>query len=303
MNDNKNNHSLTQKEGNLETLLEKMWQDYIALNPQAQKIHRLFLDAEGTKEILNDHIALRTFQEPSVGIDVLAAPFVQWGYEAKGEYFFKQKNLYARHYEHKMDSKKPKIFISELETKKFSKGLQEKVVALLNQVPNSEWKRWDLSCIGRPWILSYDIYLDLLKESEYAAWMVAFGFRPNHFTVDVNDLKTFQSLEKVNTFLKKQGYHLNTAGGEIKGSPADLLEQSSTLAEKVKVSFTDGTKTLPACYYEFAKRYHRKGERLYQGFIAQSADKIFESTDTTQLEAKRDKTTDKSSTTTQKSDK
>ena len=267
-------------QGKLETLLEKMWQDYGSLNPQAKKIHNLFLETEGTQEILNDHIALRTFQEPSVGIDVLATSFMRWGYVPKGEYFFKEKKLYARHYECEKDPEKPKIFISELETKNFSKNLQEKVTTLLQQVPVKEWERWDLSCMGRPWSLSYSAYLELLEESEYAAWVAAFGFRPNHFTVNVNALKKFQGLEEVNAFLKKQGYALNTAGGEIKGSPSEFLEQSSTLAEKSKVDFEDGTHTLPACYYEFARRYADKDGLLYQGFIAKSADKIFESTNT-----------------------
>jgi hypothetical protein len=35
---------------------------------------------------------------------------------------------------------------------------------------------------------------------------------------------------------------------------------------------------VPACYYEFARRYPIANGELYQGFIAASADKIFEST-------------------------
>jgi len=36
---------------------------------------------------------------------------------------------------------------------------------------------------------------------------------------------------------------------------------------------------IPSCYYEFARRYEDKNGELYGGFIAKSADKIFESTD------------------------
>ena len=260
-----------------------MWQDYCSLNLQVQKIYHQ-LNSEG-EQIINDHIALRTFQESSVGLDVLSAPFIKWGYVAKGEYFFKEKKLYAKHYEH-TDPKKPKIFISELELGKFSENLQQKVTSLLAQVPSEYWKKTNLSCVGRPWKISYDEYLGLLKESEYAAWVAAFGFRPNHFTVNINALAKFERLEQLNAFLKKQGYALNDSGGEIKGSPQELLEQSSTLAERVEVIF-DGeghdegqTKSIPACYYEFAKRYPDKSGKMYQGFIAKSADKIFESTDT-----------------------
>jgi hypothetical protein len=43
------------------------------------------------------------------------------------------------------------------------------------------------------------------------------------------------------------------------------------------VQFSDGTYEIPACYYEFAHRFKVNGV-LYNGFVEQSADKIFEST-------------------------
>ena len=110
------------------------------------------------------------------------------------------------------------------------------------------------------------------------AWVAAFGIRANHFTVFVNYLKTFKDLPDLNEFLKKNGYKLNSSGGEIKGSPKEYLEQSSTLAHPAEVEFADRKETIPACYYEFAKRYPLPNGKLFQGFVAQSADKIFEST-------------------------
>ncbi len=64
-------------------------------------------------------------------------------------------------------------------------------------------------------------------------------------------------------------------GGEIKGSPQQLLEQSSTIADQVPVEFDEGIKNIPSCYYEFARRYPMDNGSLYQGFIAASADKNF----------------------------
>ncbi len=58
-----------------------------------------------------------------------------------------------------------------------------------------------------------------------------------------------------------------------------LLEQSSTLADKVSVAFSDGELAIPSCFYEFALRYPKADGELYTGFVAASADKIFESTD------------------------
>ena len=58
-----------------------------------------------------------------------------------------------------------------------------------------------------------------------------------------------------------------------------LLEQGSTLADRAEFTFAGGqVEEIPTCYYEFAKRYRTSDGRLYQGFVAASADKIFEST-------------------------
>jgi hypothetical protein len=82
----------------------------------------------------------------------------------------------------------------------------------------------------------------------------------------------------VTAWLADQGLRMNAAGGLIKGSPAELLEQSSTLADEVDVDFADGTARIPSCYYELARRHPDASGRLFQGFIARSADRLFEST-------------------------
>jgi|TARA_B100001964_G_C14212714_1_gene591258 hypothetical protein len=133
---------------------------------------------------------------------------------------------------------------------------------------------------GRKWDVNYQIYSELLRESEYAAWLYIFGFVPNHFTIYINPLNHFDSLVEVNQVLKERGYKVNSSGGEVKGSPALGLEQSSTLAYKTEIQFEDLTtaKKIPACYYEFVKRYDS-----FNGFIVDSADKIFESTNVKQV--------------------
>jgi len=259
----------------LPDLLDKMWQDYIAINPLAKKVSDL-LTSEG-EVVHNDHIALRTFNHPRVNVDVIAKPFLASGYVFKGDYQFVEKKLYAKHYEH-TDSRMPKIFISELKLEEFSKSLQEAVGKLIDQIPAGLESQYDFSSIGRPWELSSEVYNQLIKESDYAAWVAAFGYRPNHFTVFINDLKKYSDIKDLNEFLKKNDVKLNSSGGEIKGSKEVCLEQSSTLANNIEVSFTDGKQMIPACYYEFAKRYPMANGELYQGFVATSADKIFEST-------------------------
>jgi hypothetical protein len=94
----------------------------------------------------------------------------------------------------------------------------------------------------------------------------------------INNLKKFHDIRVLNEFVTKHGFALNKSGGEVKGTVADHLEQSSTMASEIPVQFTDGTFNVPGCYYEFAKRYALGTGKLYQGFVAKSADKIFEST-------------------------
>ncbi|HXH30380.1 MAG TPA: DUF1338 domain-containing protein [Bacteriovoracaceae bacterium] len=259
----------------LPALLDKMWIDYIAINPMAKKIYDLFKETDD--EVLNDHIALRTFNHPRVGIDVMALPFLTSGYKYCGDYHFPEKKLYAKHYEHE-DETQPKIFISELKLEDFSPALQKTVNDLISQIPSGTEKQFDFVSTGRPWKVTKAIYQELLKESDYAAWVAAFGYRPNHFTVFINQLKGFSDILVLNTFLKEKGFKLNASGGEVKGSKEVYLEQSSTLANNITVKFDDGELTIPACYYEFAKRYPLQNGKLYQGFVATSADKIFEST-------------------------
>ena len=84
------------------------------------------------------------------------------------------------------------------------------------------------------------VYECLAQESEYAAWVSAFGIRANHFTVSLNALEGFEGLANLNSFLEAQGLVLNSVGGKIKGSPEVLLEQSSTMADRILWDFAEG---------------------------------------------------------------
>lgn len=257
-------------------LLDQLWAEYIETNPPAKRINDLFVD-KGEK-VINDHIAFRTYNLPEIGLNVLAKVFKDRGYQEKGEYHFEQKKLYARHLEHQ-DSEMPLIFISELKVEELSQPTRQIIHDLVSQVPQSFTQDPEFIMKGRPWDLSFNTYQQLKQESEYAAWMAAFGFRVNHFTVSVNHLQGFDDIREVNQFLKDNGFALNNSGGEVKGTPEQLLEQSSTIAYNTRLRFSDGEHEIPACYYEFAKRYPQSDGKLFRGFIAGSADKIFESTD------------------------
>lgn len=261
-----------------ETIFEKLWSQYSEENPSAGKIHDLFTRAGN--RVINDHVAFRTFDDPRLGIEVLARPFVAAGFEACGEYYFETKKLKAKHFELKDDPESPRVFISELMLSEFSESLQQTISTHLDQVPTDVLESPDLIFQGSIFSpLSFEIYSNLREESEYAAWLYVFGLRANHFTVSINHLKDYEHIEEVNGFLKSQGFSLNSSGGEIKGTPMQLLEQSSTLADHADIHFVEGVHRVPSCYYEFAKRYPDQHGKLFSGFIAGSADKIFDSTD------------------------
>lgn len=258
-------------------LFDRLFDEYKKLNPSVQIIHQLFQSQNET--IYNDHIAFRSFNHSDININALAKPFLERDYKEKGNYRFEQKKLIAKHYENENNPMAPKIFISELCIEELSPKsitlIEEHILKKIQNIPPTEELLFAGTLWGEP---EYSVYQTLLEESEYAAWLYAFGFRANHFTVFVNTLNSFNSLEEVNQFLKTNGHQLNSSGGEIKGTPDLFLEQSSTLADIVDIKFKEGTHKIPACYYEFARRYPLSDGKLFNGFIAKSADKIFEST-------------------------
>ncbi|MFC2151911.1 DUF1338 domain-containing protein [Bacteroidota bacterium] len=261
----------------LNDILYRLWKDYTDQNPSAKKVYDLF-SMEG-ENVLNDHIAFRTFDDSRINIDVLSRVFIERGYQEMGQYEFEEKKLYAKHFEHKTNRNAPRVFISQLKTKHFSSFLQKTSKNVIDNISDKDLSSDELIFSGNVWGKpSYNTYLKLRGESEYAAWVYVYGFRANHFTVNINALEKYSTIEEVNQFLKNNGFVLNSAGGEIKGTKEELLQQSSIMANHINVEFVDGYFSIPGCYYEFAQRFPDKNGELYSGFIAKSADKIFEST-------------------------
>ncbi|MCX6231103.1 MAG: DUF1338 domain-containing protein [Bacteroidetes bacterium] len=259
-------------------IFNKLWEGYINDNPHAKKIYDLF-EADG-ESVINDHIAFRTFNDTRINIDILAKVFIANGFKEQNTYRFENKHLFAKHFEHKSDALAPRVFISEIILEDFSFEFQQIIKSEIDKIDTAKLNTDELIYAGNIWSKpSFGIYEKLKQESEYAAWLYVFGFRANHFTVSVNHLKKYDSIEKVNSFLKNHDFLINSVEGEIKGSPAELLEQSSIKSGIISVEFIEGNFEIPSCYYEFAKRYKDTDGKLYSGFIAKSADKIFESTD------------------------
>ncbi|MBI2711923.1 MAG: DUF1338 domain-containing protein [Bdellovibrio sp.] len=263
----------------LSNFFEKCWSRYVKLTPDAPKIHKLLEDRG--ERVINDHVAFRTFNLPGISRLELGSVFEQIGYKKVPEDLdFPEKKLKANYYLHP-DLTQPKVFISELLVEKFPKDLQSWIHSIVEgsrQLSKPPTLNTFLEPSWDP--IRLEDYQTFYPMSEYAAWTAAFGIQLNHFTVSFNSLKTFQDLQALNSFLKTNGLVLNSAGGEIKGTPEELLEQSSTEARKIPWTFSGGASdSIMGCYYEFARRYLIPGtQNFFNGFIPKSANKIFEST-------------------------
>ena len=93
--------------------------------------------------------------------------------------------------------------------------------------------------------------------------------------------RTLGSIEEVVELLLENQYTLNEVGGRIKGTPADLLIQASTIADQISFEFSDAIVSDVELFYEFAFRLPNSHGALFQGFVPNNANAIFESTDWT----------------------
>lgn len=263
-----------------EHFFSQLWNDYVRIAPGVERIHRAV--AERGERIVNDHVAFRTYDLAPINLKALENHLFDLGYNRYAPYEFPAKKLRANGYINPGDPEAPRVFLSELKTAELSPAARKAIEALVAQVQPGVVRDPAVMWSGPLWKpVEFETYEMLAAESEYAGWVAAFGIRANHFTISVNDLETMETLEELLDFVESLGYELNTAGGRVKGSPEVLLEQGSTIACHVPVKFAGGRiETIPSCYYEFARRYpDPKTGRIYDGFVAASADKIFESTD------------------------
>lgn len=257
---------------------DTLWQHYIQVTPQANKIQSLFHKLGET--VLNDHIAVRTFANSPISLTKLEPQLISMGYQAYGAFRFEKKHLVARCYKHPDHDDLPKIFLSELLVDELPAPCQAIINTLIEQIPQDAVQSPAIFWSGLLWEkLTSDDYETLTEHSEYAAWLATMGLQANHFTVSINALESLSSIEEVNQLLLDEGYRLNEVGGLIKGSPSLYLEQSSTMADNIEYTFSDGkTKHIPSCFYEFARRHTMTNGSLFDSFIEGNADKIFDST-------------------------
>ncbi|MCF2445294.1 DUF1338 domain-containing protein [Dyadobacter sp. CY345] len=290
----------------LDVVLEGLMRRYQDRVPDVETILNAMVSEgiiQSESAIENDHIAFRTMGVPQLGISSFEKIFQHYGYEKRDHYFFEGKKLDAWWYSPPRETD-PRIFVSELRVGDLSEESQRIIKSYTDEVISDPADDLDLNDgkavdaflhtpLWRTPTLSD--YLTLLKESEYAAWVIYNRYYLNHFTISVHNLPNgYNTVADFNTFLEKHGIILNTAGGKIKTSPDGGLIQSATVAQMIEAEFAGGeTYEISGSYVEFAERrvlpefanlpadqISRKNRR--DGFEAANADKIFESTYTTQ---------------------
>ncbi len=299
----------------LDAVLSGLMRRYTERVPDVQKVFDAMLDADVIKspdDIDNDHIAFRTMGVPNLGLASFEKIFMHYGYERRDEYNFVDKKLKAYWYSPLGKSGPgqhlPRIFASELRVNELSDEAQQ-IIHRYTDRTSDPVDALDLDnadavdqFLHQPLWTTPTLadYQTLLKESEYAAWVIYNRYYLNHFTISVHNLKPgYNTIDEFVAFLQNRGLRFNSAGGIIKVSPDGNLRQASTVAQMIDAEFA-GVAGSPAdifriagSYVEFAERrilpsfQHLPADQITrqhrrEGFETGNADKIFESTFTTQ---------------------
>lgn len=294
----------------LDIVLNDLFEHYRNNVSDVNKITQALLDngvIASQDDIVNDHIAFRTLGVPNLGLQSFEKIFLAFGYQKRDYYYFEGKKLDAYWFSPPEDHY-PRIFVSELRVKDLSEKVQDIIYKYTSPIESDPVDSLDLNngrevadFLQKPlWALpTSEEYQSLLEESEYAAWVIYNRYYLNHYTISIHELKDgYNSLEEFNDFLLSIGVKLNTSGGVIKTSDDKLLRQSSTVSALYDASFADGkTIKIAGSYVEFAERSvlpqfkdlpkeEIKPKHRRDGFETNNADKIFESTYTSQIQSK-----------------
>ena len=291
----------------LDAVLSGLMRRYSERVPDVQNIIGAMLDAgiiQSPDEIENDHIAFRTMGVPNLGLASFEKIFMHYGYKKRDPFNFVEKKLTAYWYSPPSGKNLPRIFASELRVDELSAEARRVIHKYTDTVTSDPADALDLDdadavdqFLHQPLWQTPTLadYRALLAESEYAAWVIYNRYYLNHFTISVHNLKPgYSTVADFVAFLENRGFRLNSAGGTIKVSPDGGLRQASTVAQMIDAEFAGGdVSRIAGSYVEFAERRvlpqfeHLEPNQIgrqhrREGFETGNADKIFESTFTTQ---------------------
>jgi len=248
-------------------LLDKLWHRYVADVPFA----RTFCDLHARRDpapFQNDHIALRTvaLAGEGSGIAVFSSVFERLGWRARDRYVFPDVHLRAIYMS---QPGLPRVFISELDPLALPADAQRALSTLTTTpAPDDVDALADWFCEPASPPTRADVAA-VAAVSQYAAWLLCFDRRVNHFTAAVDDVAAWQAR------LIEAGVPMKAdIEGDVIAAGGAGLRQTATAAAMVPVTFADGSvEQRPYAYFEIAER--RGG---FDGFLAQQARQLFEQT-------------------------
>ncbi|GIL53430.1 hypothetical protein Vafri_9032 [Volvox africanus] len=290
----------------LHQILERYAERTPGLRTVVEGVMRPSYEAGTAGELGHDHFAFRTFGVPGLGIASLERILVPLGYrrveDPDAPLTFPGKKLVATWFtpiDPRVKAVLPRVFVSEIQVEKLSPEAQgiisratswaaagdEAVMVQVMTALLTGTAPWP-----RPSLEQYEL---LLKESEYAAWVLAHGYSLNHTALALHRLPRVGLSLDMNDFvmhLHGAGMAMNAEGGLVKVSPDGLLLQCSVVADRRPFDFSCGQRRdIAAAYVEFVKRLRLprfanledselREEHLREGFEVGNADRIFEST-------------------------
>ncbi|MBZ4419696.1 DUF1338 domain-containing protein [Myxococcus sp. RHSTA-1-4] len=240
-------------------LLALLWERYAAEVPYA----RTFVQLSGGS-FRNDHVALRSLARPGSGIAMFSRPFERLGWKPAGAYTFPDAHLSAIYMSHPAGL--PRVFISELKQEELSPRARELLAALPEDPPAPD----DVEALAAwfsapPAPPDEAALLELEKESQYGAWLLAFGRKVNHFTGSVDDVEVWQRR------MREAGVPMKA---DIEGAPGTSLRQTATHAAPLPVALKGGgARAWPYAYFEIAQR-----SVDFDGFLGPQARALFDMT-------------------------
>ena len=239
-------------------LLDLLWERYAAEVPYA----RTFVQLSGGS-FRNDHVALRSLARPGGGIALFARVFERLGWKPAGQYTFPDTHLSAIYLSHPEGL--PRVFISELHAERLSPGAQRLLSSLPVDPPPPDSIPALADWFSAPPPPEESALLALEQESQYGAWLLAFGRKVNHFTGSVEDVEVWQRR------MREAGIPMKS---DIEGEPGTVLRQTATRAAPVPLRLQDGrTREWPYAYFEIAQR-----SPGFDGFLGPQARALFDMT-------------------------
>ena len=301
---------------NSPSLAQELWNQLWEIYRQRvgyARVYEAMIKAAGGR-VANDHIAFRSLRlvvdsplgSVNLGISYLES-MLQWlGYQVAGEYHFRDRHLYARHYRHpdQNEGDLPKIFISELIVEQLPPSIVQSIQDTVQSGSFFSLSTWQQSLFPsqkdekaiakalipiftRPWAPPKRTVVEAVNAvSQYGAWVLLHGYAVNHFTGYINrqNTPTYPDIESTARALARQGVPMKDSfeGGKNTG-----LRQTATqaIAEPVTVLDEQGHQERMLwsyAYYELAQRYlvadSTGSQSLFEGFIGPQARHLFEMT-------------------------